>query len=57
MPVVCRLLGSFRMKHEGFEEVATGVAARYGPGAYPEFVHLSHDHWLQALKRISEARG
>jgi hypothetical protein len=39
-----------------FEEVATGRAARYARGAYPEVLHLSHDHWLQALKRISEAR-
>jgi hypothetical protein len=37
-----------------FEEVATGVAARYARTAYPEFVHLSHDHWLQGLKQISE---
>jgi hypothetical protein len=40
-----------------FEEVATGVAARWARGAYPEFVHLSHEHWLEALKRISEARS
>ena len=40
-----------------FEEVATGRAARYARGAYPEVLHLSHDHWLQALKRLSEARG
>jgi len=40
-----------------FEEVATGVAARYARAAYPEFVHLSHEHWLEALKRISEARS
>ena len=39
-----------------FEEVATGVAARYGRAAYPELVHVSHDDWLQGLKRISEAR-
>jgi len=25
-----------------FEEVATGRAARYARGAYPEIVHLSH---------------
>jgi hypothetical protein len=37
-----------------FEEVATGVAARYARAAYPEFVHLSHAHWLQGLKRVSE---
>ena len=40
-----------------FEEVATGMAARWARGAYPEFVHLSHDHWLEALKRVSEARS
>jgi hypothetical protein len=40
-----------------FEEVATGVAARYGRGAYPELVHLSHDHWLEGLKRLSEAHS
>jgi hypothetical protein len=39
-----------------FEEVATGVAARYARAAYPEFVHLAHDHWLEGLKRISETR-
>ena len=39
-----------------FEEVATGVAARFQRGNYPEFTHLSHDHWLEGLKRISEAR-
>ena len=40
-----------------FEEVATGVAARWARAAYPEFVHLTHEHWLEALKRISEARS
>ena len=40
-----------------FEEVATGVAARWARGAYPEFVHLSHEHWLEGLKRISEVRS
>jgi hypothetical protein len=39
-----------------FEEVATGVASRWERGNYPEFTHLSHDHWLEDLKRISEAR-
>jgi Polyketide cyclase / dehydrase and lipid transport len=38
-----------------FEEVATGMAARYARGAYPEIVHLCHDHWLEGLKWISEA--
>ena len=40
-----------------FEEVATGMAARYGRGAYPELVHVSHDDWLQILKRLCESRG
>jgi hypothetical protein len=40
-----------------FEEVATGVAARFERGNYPEFTHLSHDHWLEGLKRISETRS
>jgi Polyketide cyclase / dehydrase and lipid transport len=40
-----------------FEEVATGVASRWARAAYPEFVHLAHDHWLEGLKRISEARS
>ena len=34
-----------------FEEVATGKAARFERASYPEFTHLSHDHWLEALKR------
>ena len=37
-----------------FEEVATGAAARYARGAYPEIVHLSHQRWLEQLKKISE---
>jgi hypothetical protein len=40
-----------------FEEVATGVAARYTRGSCPELVHLSHEHWLEDLKRISETRS
>jgi len=40
-----------------FEEVATGVAARYTRGSCPELVHLCHEHWLEDLKRISEARS
>ena len=39
-----------------FEEVATGMAARYARGAYPEVVHVAHDSWLERLKWISEAR-
>jgi hypothetical protein len=37
-----------------FEEVATGPAARHARGNYPEFMHLSHQRWLEALKRVSE---
>jgi hypothetical protein len=33
------------------------VAARFQRGSYPEFTHVSHDEWLQGLKRISEARN
>jgi hypothetical protein len=40
-----------------FEEVATGMAARWARCAYPELVHLTHEHWLEALKRVSEARS
>jgi hypothetical protein len=40
-----------------FEEIATGRAALYARAAYPEFVHITHDHWLEGLKRISEARS
>jgi uncharacterized protein YndB with AHSA1/START domain len=39
-----------------FEEVATGRAARFARIAYPEVAHVSHDEWLDGLKRISEAR-
>lgn len=39
-----------------FEEVATGMAARYARGAYPEVVHVAHDAWLERLKWISETR-
>ena len=37
-----------------FEEVATGRSAIFARMAYPEVVHVSHDNWLQGLKRISE---
>jgi Polyketide cyclase / dehydrase and lipid transport len=40
-----------------FEEVATGRAARYARGVYPEVVHLSHQRWLQELKKVSEAHN
>jgi hypothetical protein len=38
-----------------FEEVASGDAARWAPGHYPEVVHISHDHWLREVKKVSEA--
>ena len=37
-----------------FEEVATGMASRWERASYPEFTHLSHEHWLEGLKWISE---
>jgi hypothetical protein len=40
-----------------FEEVATGRAARYARGAYPEIVHLSHHRWLEQLKKVSETHS
>jgi hypothetical protein len=40
-----------------FEEVATGRAARYARGAFPEMVHLNHRRWLEQLKRVSEAHS
>ena len=40
-----------------FEELATGAAARHARGNYPEFMHLSHQRWLEGLKRASENRG
>jgi uncharacterized protein YndB with AHSA1/START domain len=40
-----------------FEEAATGRAARYARGAYPEVVHLSHHRWLEQLKKVSEAHN
>jgi hypothetical protein len=40
-----------------FEEVASGQAARYARGAYPEIVHVSHQRWLEQLKRVSESHG
>jgi hypothetical protein len=43
--------------HVIFEEVATGRAARYARGAYPEIVHLSHKRWLAQLKQVSEAHN
>ena len=39
-----------------FEAVATGFAARKARGGYPELAHLSHQRWLEELKRISESR-
>jgi uncharacterized protein YndB with AHSA1/START domain len=40
-----------------FEEAATGRAARYARGAYPEIVHVSHQRWLEQLKKVSEAHN
>ncbi len=40
-----------------FEEVATGRAALRARGNYPEFTHLSHQRWLESLKRVSENQG
>jgi hypothetical protein len=40
-----------------FEEVATGSLARYARGFYPEVVHVSHQNWLEQLKRVSENHG
>jgi hypothetical protein len=40
-----------------FEEVASGQAARYARGVYPEIVHVSHQRWLEQLKRVSENHG
>src|SRR5258708_33286934 len=38
-----------------FEEAATGRAARYARGAYPEIVHRSHRRWLEQFKTLSES--
>ena len=40
-----------------FEEVATGQAAGYARERYPELVHVSHQRWLEQLKRVSENHG
>jgi hypothetical protein len=40
-----------------FEEVASGDAARWARGHYPEIVHAGHDRWLRELKRVSENPG
>jgi hypothetical protein len=42
--------------HVVLEEVATGVAAVHARGNYPEVLHLTHQRWLEGLKRISESR-
>ena len=39
-----------------FEEVATGFAALHARGVQPEILHVSHQGWLEALKRVSESR-
>jgi uncharacterized protein YndB with AHSA1/START domain len=38
-----------------FEDVATGLAALHARGNYPEILHLSHQRWLEGLKRTSES--
>src|SRR5262249_22442542 len=43
--------------HVVFEEVATGWAARFARGYYPEVVHVGHDQWLEELKKVSETKG
>ena len=40
--------------HVIFEEVATGLAAQHARGNCVEILHLSHQRWLEALKKISE---
>lgn len=40
-----------------FEAVATGLAARKARGNYSEITHLSHQRWLEELKRISESQN
>jgi hypothetical protein len=40
-----------------FEELATGRAALWARGRYPEVMHLSHQRWIEGLKRASENRS
>jgi uncharacterized protein YndB with AHSA1/START domain len=37
-----------------FEEVAGGFAAGFARGNHAEIVHVSHQQWLEELKKISE---
>jgi hypothetical protein len=43
--------------HVVLEAVATGLAERLARGVYPEIAHMSHQRWLEDLKRVSENRG
>ena len=40
--------------HVVLEAVATGLGARLARGVYPEIAHMSHQRWLEDLKRASE---
>ena len=43
--------------HVVLEAVATGLGARHARGVYPEIAHMSHQRWLEDLKRASENHG
>jgi hypothetical protein len=43
--------------HVVLEAVATGLGARHARGVYPEIAHMSHQRWLEQLKKISESRA
>ncbi len=43
--------------HVTFEAVATGLAAQHARGNYVEILHLSHQRWLEALKKSSETQS
>jgi hypothetical protein len=46
-----------RKTHVVFEEVARGFAAGFARGNHPEVVHVSHDQWLEELKKVSETKS
>ena len=46
-----------KKNHVVFEEVAGGYAAGSARGNRPEVVHVSHQEWLEELKKVSETRG
>jgi hypothetical protein len=46
-----------RKTHVLFEEVAQGYPAGPARGYYPEVVHVSHQQWLEELKKVSETKG